>query len=219
MSGAHAPEHPRGRAGHKRWSLAGAPLVAAVGLGAFVTLGTGTGAEGHQAAPLAAHAEPPRPVTDAPAAPNGTYTTPSGRTATIAALRGTPTMVWFVAGGCASCAASIPAVASHFATLTHSGLRVLTLGLYGAFPPGRAGVAQLLAFAKAAAGASVERPGWSWGMASKPLSMAYDPAGIPDTYVLIDGNGRVRYRNSVPVSTMHQLLAAAARLGARSTFS
>jgi hypothetical protein len=173
--------------------------------------GTGRTAAVHQAV-SAAHQGPSRSASDAPVAPNGTYTTAAGTTAGIAALRGTPTMVWFVAGGCASCAASIPAVASHLDALTAAGLRVLTLGLYGAFAPGRAGVAQLLDFARAAAGAPVERPGWSWGMASKGLSMAYDPAGIPDTYMLIGAGGHVRYRNSVPGSTMHQLLAASARL-------
>jgi len=59
----------------------------------------------------------------------------------------------------------------------------------------------------------VRRPGWSWGMASRSLSLAYDPDRVPDVYVLIDRNGRLRYRGSVPVSTMPELLAAAARLG------
>ncbi|MDA8074611.1 MAG: hypothetical protein M0Z40_05145 [Actinomycetota bacterium] len=49
-------------------------------------------------------------------------------------------------------------------------------------------------------------------MASKTLSLAYDPAGIPDTYVLVGPGGHIRYRNSIPDSTMHQLLAASARL-------
>lgn len=111
-------------------------------------------------------------------------------------------MVWLVAGGCASCAASIPAVADHLVPLTRSGLRVLTLGLAGAFPPGRPGVAQLLSFARSAAGRPVSQPGWSWGMALRSLSLAYDPADIPDTDVLIGPAGRIRYRVSVPDSTM-----------------
>jgi hypothetical protein len=121
-------------------------------------------------------------------------------------------MVWFIAWGCASCAASIPAVAAHLSQLTHSGLRVLTLGLYGYFPPGRKGVAELLSFGRAAAKGSVTRPGWSWGLASKALSIAYDPEGVPDLYVLIDSSGHIRYRNTGPVSTMPQLLAEVARL-------
>ncbi|MDA8357622.1 MAG: thioredoxin family protein [Actinomycetota bacterium] len=71
-------------------------------------------------------------ASEAPA-PNGTFATPAGTVATIASLRNKPTMVWFVAGGCASCAASIQAVASHLHQLTRARLRVVTLGLYGDF--------------------------------------------------------------------------------------
>ncbi len=147
--------------------------------------------------------------TRAALAPNGTFTTPDGATGTIASFRGKPTMVWFVAGGCASCAASIPAVAAHLGQITGLGVQVLTLGLYGDFPNGKSGVAQLLSFGQAAAGSIVVRPGWHWGVASKPLSMAYDPSGTPDQYVLVGPGGHIRYRNSVPDSTMTQLLAAA----------
>ena len=196
---------PRSR---RRWGLAAAALVLAAGLGAYALAGTGSGA----ASPTTQRAASQPRSASATLAPNGTYTTPSGTTATIASLRGTPTMVWFVAGGCASCAASIPAVASHLAQLTGAGLRVLTLGLYGDFSSGKTGVAQLLSFGRAAAGTSIDRPGWEWGMASKSLSLAYDPSGTPDLYVLVGPTGRIRYRDSVPVSTMGKLLAAAKRL-------
>jgi len=127
-------------------------------------------------------------------------------------------MLWFVAGGCASCAASIPAVAAHFSELAGTGLRVVTLGLYGDFSPGRAGAEQLLRFAQEATpGRSVRQPGWEWGMASQSLSLAYDPSGIPDLYVIIGPRGRIVYRNSVPVSTMGALLAEAKRIGEHTT--
>ncbi|MGC8514114.1 MAG: peroxiredoxin family protein, partial [Acidimicrobiales bacterium] len=155
---------------------------------------------------------PPTTPKGAPLAPNGDYTTPTGSNVTIASLRGKPTLVWFVAGGCASCSASIPAVASHFAQLTSNGLQVLTLGLYGNFPQGKKGAVQLVTFGRAATAwgswGNIERPGWTWGMASESLSMAYDPTGTPDVYTLIGPQGHIRYRNSVPVSTMAQLLAA-----------
>ncbi|MDA8073515.1 MAG: TlpA disulfide reductase family protein [Actinomycetota bacterium] len=145
-------------------------------------------------------------------APNGTFTTPRGTSTTIASLRGKPTMVWFVAGGCASCAASIPAVAQQLGQLSSDGVQVVTLGLYGAFSTGKQGVAQLLSFGRAAAGTTITRPGWTWGLASEALSEAYDPSGAPDIYALIGPDGRIRYQNSVPVSTMPQLLAAVGRL-------
>ncbi len=204
---------PRGR----RWALAAAAFVLAAGLGAYALAGNGstTASAKVQSAASEHHAtsaSAPTSTSGTPA-PNGTFTTPSGTTATIASFRGKPTMVWFVAGGCASCAASIPAVAARFHQLRAAGLRVLTLGLYGDFAAGNKGVAQLLSFGREAAfNKPITRPGWEWGMASKALSLAYDPAGIPDLYVLIGPTGHIRYRNSVPDSTMGELLGAAKRL-------
>jgi len=146
--------------------------------------------------------------------PNGAFTASSGDPSTIASLRGRPTMVWFVAGSCASCAASIPAVAQHLGQLNSDGVQVVTPGLSGSFAGGKQGAAQVLSFGQSAAGIdlSVTRPGRTWGMASATLSEAYDPSGTPDVYALIGPNGRLRYQNNVPVSTMPQLLAAARRL-------
>ena len=202
--------HRPARTLHRRWKVTAGMLVFGAGLGAYAALGTGSGA----ASPVAKTPKPQLSMS-ATAAPNGTLTTSSGATTTIVSLRGKPTMVWFVAGGCASCAASIPAVAAHIDQLTGAGLRVLTLGLYGDFAGGKKGATQLLSFGQAAAGStreSITRPGWEWGMASKSLSLAYDPAGIPDQYVLVGPDGHIRYRNSVPDATMPQLLAAASRL-------
>ena len=204
---------PRRRRGWS-WGLSAGALAVVLGLGAHAVLSSGSGR-----LPQDVKVEASGQLSSAPAelAPNGTYTAPSGSTATIASLRGKPTMVWFVVGGCASCAASIPAVASHLGQLTRSGLRVLTLGLYGDFPAGRAGIAQLLSFGSSAAGGSVERPDWLWGMASASLSLAYDPSGTPDVYTLIGPRGHIRYRNSAPVSAMPRLLAAAVAIGGERT--
>jgi hypothetical protein len=150
-------------------------------------------------------------------APNGVFTTANGTRKSIASQRGHTTLVWLVAGGCASCAASIPAVARHLAQLQAKGVQVLTLGLYGAFDNGQAGAAQLTAFGDAAAGTDVSRPGWTWAMPSEALSFAYDPSGSPDEYFLIGPDGYITYHNSVPVSTMAELLAAAGISTAHST--
>jgi len=149
-----------------------------------------------------------RGASGAPLAPDGTFLTARG-TETVAALRGRPAMIWFVAGGCASCEASIPVVADHLGALTATGLQVVTLGLYGDFPSGRQGIADLLAFGHWAAGGDVLRPGWTWGLASRDLSLAYDPTGIPDLYVIVGPHGHIRYRNSVPASTLGDLLREA----------
>jgi hypothetical protein len=207
------------RPGRHRFAkvIAGVAVLAAAVLGAHV-LGTHLRASRSAAAVSSSAAAPSAATsgTHAPLAPDGTFTTPTGAAKTIASLRGRPTMVWFVAGGCASCAASIPAVAAHLGQLAGDGVQVVTLGLYGDFSNGKPGVGQLLSFGKAAAGSTVVRPGWTWGMASEALSMAYDPSGIPDQYVLVGPGGHVRYRNSVPDSTMPQLLAAATALSGHS---
>jgi hypothetical protein len=210
--GEHAVASLRGR----RWAVVAGALVVALGLGTFALVGSRSAATSFRTSRAAQPAATRHAAAPATPAPNGTFTTASGTTATIASVRGTPTMVWFVAGGCASCAASIPAVAAHFDQLRAAGLRVLTLGLYGDFAAGNKGVAQLLSFGREAAlNKPITRPGWEWGMASKSLSLAYDPADIPDLYVLIGPTGGIRYRNSVPDSTMNELIAEAERLGTR----
>jgi hypothetical protein len=198
------------------WAVLAGVLAAAVAVGAYLGVGHG-GAAHDSAAARPAGAGTRNAAHAAPAAPGGTFTTIGGKQVTIASLRGRPAMVWFVAGGCASCAASIPAVAAHLRQLTAGGLRVVTLGLAGDFAPGKQGLSQLAAFGRAAAGGPITRPGWIWGMASRPLSQAYDPGGTPDVYALVSPAGKITYRGSVPVSTMPQLLAAAGHLTGHAT--
>jgi len=142
-------------------------------------------------------------------APNGMFTTLAGKDMTVAALRGKPTLLWFLVAGCSSCAASAPAIAKYLPGLEADGVHVVSLDLYGDLPSTPAGRMDLSAFAANNAGPAWSSPGWTWGEASKALSVAYDPAGNPDVYVLIGPGGHLRYRNSIPVSTMPQLLAAA----------
>lgn len=139
-------------------------------------------------------------------APNGAVTLLDGKTTTLASLRDGPTLVWFVAAGCASCAASIPAVAQRLAIFARADTRVLAFGLYGSFDQGSKGLKQLAAFGRAAAGPTFSNAVWTWGLASAGLSAAYDRSGVPDEYFLLDAAGRTAYQGSVPVSTMGTLL-------------
>lgn len=200
MDVAQVPDGGRGR---PRWvrravwaGLAGA-AVAGLGVGAILGVraaccGPGSGAS--------AAASLVRPV------PGGSFTLLDDRQASLAGLRGRPVLVWFVAGGCASCAVSIPVVAGHLEAFRRAGTQVVVLGMYGAFGQGRAGTAELAGFGKAAAGRAFTSPTWTWGLASEQLTAAFDPSGTPDAYFLLDGAGRVVYQNSVPVSTMSALL-------------
>ncbi len=201
--GTGGPPRPR-RAGRAA-RIAAAAVV--VGLGAALGVRAATGGAPAPAAPSAGgHL--------AAAAPGGTLTLLDHRQVSLASLRGRPVLVWFVAGGCASCAASIPAVASHLGAFTQAGTRVVVLGMYGAFGQDRTGTAALASFGKAAAGTAFASPAWTWGVASEPLTAAFDPSGTPDAYFLLDAAGHVTYQNSVPVSTMGALLA---HLPARTT--
>ena len=138
--------------------------------------------------------------------PNGALTLLDGQSTMLAAFRGRPVMVWFVANGCASCAASIPAVAKHLSAFARANTGVLVLGIYGAFGDGGQARAQLASFGRENAGTKFGDPTWRWGVASSALTTAYDPGGIPDEYFLLDRAGRIAYRGSVPVSTMGALL-------------
>jgi hypothetical protein len=137
----------------------------------------------------------------------GALTLVDGKDTTLAAFRGEPVLVWFVENGCASCAASIPAVAKHLSEFSDARTRVLVLGVYGAFGQGKAARAQLASFGHRAAGAAFADAAWNWGVASAALTTEYDPGGVPDEYFLLDRAGRTVYQGSAPVSTMGALLA------------
>jgi len=196
-----------------RWAGKAARIAAAV-----VVLGLGA-ALGVRAVTAGAPAPAARPgggtaAAAARAAPGGVFTLLDHRRVSLSSLRGRPVLVWFVAAGCSSCEASLPAVAAHLGAFTRTGTRVLVLGMYGVFGQGAGGTAELARFGKGAAGKAFASPAWTWGVASEQLTAAFDPSGIPDTYFLLDAAGHVTYQNSVPVSTMGALLA---HLPARNT--
>jgi hypothetical protein len=178
-------------------------VAAVLALGAALGVRAATGGTPAPAAraPAGHPAAAQRPV------PGGTLTLLDQRRVSLASLEGRPVLVWFVAAGCSSCEASIPAVASHLGAFTRAGTRVLVLGMYGVYGPGPGGTAELARFGKAAAGTAFASPAWTWGVASEQLTAAFDPSGIADTYFLLDAAGHVAYQNTVPVSTMGALLA------------
>ena len=139
-------------------------------------------------------------------APAGTFTAVDGATIDVAAYRGRPTLLWFIATDCSSCTASIPAVADHLAALHADGVNVAVIDLYGDLGQGPTAAHALSQVERKLAAAKVNDPAWTWGISSRDLSYRYDPFGAPDVYYVIDPTGRITYRNGVPVSTMNDLL-------------
>ena len=144
-------------------------------------------------------------------APDGTFTTTDGHDAKVADLHGKPTLLWFVATWCPSCQAGTPVIASHIDAFSSGGVRVVELELYGNL--GTSGP-DIAAFGHQYAQAAYGNPAWTWGTASQPLSLAYDPQGLPDIYYLLDGSGRITYINTAPAGTVNELLAKARQLTA-----
>jgi thiol-disulfide isomerase/thioredoxin len=141
-------------------------------------------------------------------APEGSFTTISGTNGTVSSLRGQPTLLWFVTTWCPSCATGTQAMAGQIASFARMHVRVVELGLAGDL--GQAGPS-MTAFRRQWAG-TITNPDWSFGVASSPLTITYDPASDLDIYYLLDSSGRITYVNSDPGSTMSQLLAHAAHL-------
>jgi hypothetical protein len=172
--------------GRRAWAaVTGAAMV--VTLAACGGQALGTAGAAHVGGPVATK------NTDSPgrAAPDGTFTTLEGKRAAVSSFRGSPALLWFISGGCASCAVSIPAVAQRLASFARARVHVLVLGLYGAFDQGARGLTELHSFGRAAAGPAFSNPAWTWGLASAGLTAAYDPEGVPDDYFLLDGAGQV----------------------------
>ena len=163
------------------------------------------------AAPASGAAGGPAPAAAAVGAPapGGTFTTLDGTTLDVASLRGKPTVLWFVAAGCSSCTASIPAVADHLQQLHNAGVQVEVIDLYGDLGSGTQGAQDLRTLGTSLVGARLTDPGWTWGTSSKDLSFSYDASGQPDVYYVLDRTGTITYTDGVPVSTMDQLLSHA----------
>jgi len=143
-------------------------------------------------------------------APSATFTTTSGQTETVSALRGQPTLLWLVTTWCSSCQAGTTAMAQQIPTFAAHHVRVVELEVANDF--GQAGP-PITEFGQQLAGSSYQNPDWVWGMASPKLTQTYDPNGYLDIYYLLDRQGRVAYVNSSPGATMGQLLAEVARVG------
>jgi hypothetical protein len=142
----------------------------------------------------------------------GSFEALNGKKQTLSSYRGHALMVWFIVGGCASCAVSIPAVANQLHILANDGITVLPMGLSGDFGPSNHALGKLEAFAKSAAGKAFQDTEWKWGMASAGLSHRYDAAGIPDYYLLVDSHGVITYQNTAPIATIKPLLQATSRI-------
>ena len=189
-----------------------APLGGAVA--AFTLLVVTACGAGNASTPAGVAASPaaagtPVTATVGGVAPAGTFTTVDGRDVDVASFRGKPTVLWFVAAGCSSCTASIPAVAEHLAQLRAEGVQVAVIDLYGDLGAGRTGTDALRKLGTGLVGKRFTDPGWTWGTSSKDLSFRYDGNGEPDVYYVIDRTGKITYRDGVPISTMNQLIAKA----------
>lgn len=142
-------------------------------------------------------------------APNGTFTTLAGTTASIASLRGTPALVWFVTTWCSSCQAGTKLLAQNITKLHADGVRVIEVELHGDLGQSGPPMAQ---FAKVLAGAEYANPAWTFGVASAALTRTYDPQSDLEVYYLLNAKGEVTDVNAPLVSTMPQLLQAAGKL-------
>jgi hypothetical protein len=180
--------------------LTAATLLLASACGSSTAATPASGAAGGPAPAAAAVGAP---------APGGTFTTLDGTTLDVASLRGKPTVLWFVAAGCSSCTASIPAVADHLQQLHNAGVQVAVIDLYGDLGSGTQGAQDLRTLGTSLVGARLTDPGWTWGTSSKDLSFSYDASGQPDVYYVLDRTGTITYTDGVPVSTMDQLLSHA----------
>ncbi len=143
------------------------------------------------------------------AAPNGAITTLAGKTETVAALRGKPTLIWFVTTWCSSCQAGTQAMAHNVATLAADGVRVVEVENYADL--GQSGPL-MGTFAKTLAGSAFSNPNWTFGEASSTLTHTYNPKAYLDIYYLLNAQGKITYVNSSPGSTMPELLGAAKAL-------
>lgn len=204
--------HPMTRATSR--ARGAALVVTAAALLATAACGNQTSSSANPAAGAAASGTTAGSASTQPArvgapSPAGTYTNLDGQAVDVASLRGKPTVLWFIAAGCSSCIASIPALADHLAELKADGVQVKVIDLYDDLGQGPKATAALSKLGRGLAGKHFDDPTWQWGISSKELSYRYDQSGTPDIYYVLDRTGKITYLNGVPVSTMDKLLASA----------
>jgi thiol-disulfide isomerase/thioredoxin len=184
---------------HPALSIVGALVVVAAAV-IGVRLGVGGGSSASTTA--SANGLPTIGTT----APNFAFTTASGRTETVASLRGQPTLLWFVATWCSSCQAGTQFLAQQgLSSLRAAGVRVEEVELYGDL--GQAGPS-ITQFRRQLAGAASTSADWHWGTSSLAMTERYDPKAYLDVYYLLDPNGYVRDVGSSPASTFSTLMGA-----------
>ena len=144
-------------------------------------------------------------------APTGVYTTVQGKSTRLASLRGTPTLLWFVATWCPSCQAGTQTIAQNITRLSSHHVRVVELELAGDL--GQPGPT-IASFGQQFAGHEYTNRNWMWGVASSKMTQTYDPKTYLDIYYLLNSQGRIVYVNSSPGSTMASLLRAVGALPA-----
>jgi thiol-disulfide isomerase/thioredoxin len=174
----------------RRPLLIGLGLVAA-GLAAVAVALTVAGAWGSNASVRS----------DRGAAPTVAFRTIDGRDVTLAGLRGHPVAFYFMASWCATCVPEAQAWGSIARQATVPGLEVFVVDVDPSDNP-----QALAAFRDGYVGAGLH---WVYDR-DQVLTRAFSIASL-DTTVLIDGAGRVEYRNTVPLSA-GQLRAALANL-------
>lgn len=203
------PEQPgsgsrsRSRTVPRRWLIVGVPLALLVALAAVVVGGHHTNATSRSPVSM--------PVTGA-SAPPGDYTLVDGRSIkVVSSLRGRPALIWFVSTWCSSCEAGTQVMAQNIAAFSRHHVRVVELEL--ARDLGQPGPS-IASFGQSLAARAYRNPDWSWGVASSPMTTAYDPRAYLDVYYLLNARGQIVYINGSPSSTMGGLLNAIGTLGA-----
>ncbi len=190
-----------------------APLVLTVAVvGAVLVLHFSSSNSGSSAASASLTQVNPRMGTTQAvglAAPDGTFTTVTGKQLSIASLQGKPALVWFVSTWCSSCQAGTQAMAANVSQLSSDGVRVVEVELYQDL--GQSGP-NMTSFAKALAGNQYSNPDWVFAKSSKGLTETYDPKSYLDIYYLLNSSGQITYVNSSPGSTMASLLSRAANI-------
>lgn len=120
-------------------------------------------------------------------APDGSFTTTSGQTTTVRAMRGQPTLIWFVSTSCGSCEAGTQAMAAQIDQFARHHVKVVELELFDNLGAGSSDIA---AFGRSLAGPKFTDPDWVWGNASQAMTTTFDPNAYLDVYYLLDQRPR-----------------------------
>lgn len=134
-------------------------------------------------------------------APEATFTTIDGQTATLSEFENEKVVLWLFATWCPSCKQGARALQENNRQL--SNMKIVGVKTYSNAGYSGPSVPE---FVKSFSPELLKAKNWAWGNFSQESTKVYNPRNLPDIYFLIDEEGIIREINTAPAATIDTIV-------------